>query len=165
MNTSGMVSLRPITDEDAADIVRWRNSKEVYRTLYDQRPINIESHLKYIQANKDHCRQFIIIEDSSGKPIGTTFLKNIDFDKKEAEFGIFIGEAVARGKGFSKYATKLTCKYGFNELGLSKIKLSVMISNIPAIRTYEKAGFRFISSGKEAGYDVAYYEIEPKDLM
>ena len=38
-------------------------------------------------------------------------------------------------------ATHETLRYGFEELKLHRIYLTVMADNVPAIRTYEKVGF------------------------
>ena len=75
------------------------------------------------------------------KLIGLTFLKNINLIHRKAEFAIFIGEEKERGKGYSKEATLKTLKFGFNNLGLQRIYLSVQDNNETAIKLYEKVGF------------------------
>ena len=73
--------------------------------------------------------------------IGTIFIKNLDHANHNGEYGIFIGEATARGKGYAKAATELILRHGFEVLGLHRIYLTVMSDNYPAIKTYEKCGF------------------------
>lgn len=61
--------------------------------------------------------------------------------EKTAEFGIFIGISSFRGKGISSIVTRKVIEYGFTSLGLVQIYLTVLKTNIAAIKSYEKAGF------------------------
>ena len=88
--------------------------------------------------------------------IGTVFLKNIDSVKKQAEFGIFIGEPVGKGRHYALPATDKILEVAFEEMKLDRVYLYVVEDNVPAIRTYIHAGFteytrepgRFIREGK-----------------
>ena len=144
------IELRILSLADTDNIIRWRNSPEVKKNLFSQDDVTKEQHIdyfhKYVESGK--ISQFIIIVD--GVECGTTFLKNIDNIKKEAEFGIFIGEADYRGKGISSIVTKKMIDYGFSNLNLVKIYLTVFEGNIAAIKSYIKAGFKqieFIEKG------------------
>ncbi len=135
------IELRKLSISDTSNIVKWRNSPEVKKNLYSQEDVTEEQHIgyyhKYVETGR--VSQFIIVAD--GIDCGTTFLKNIDQEKLEAEFGIFIGELEYRGKGISTIATKKIVDYGFNTLNLKRVYLTVFEDNIPAIRGYLKAGF------------------------
>lgn len=140
----GKVLLRQLSLSDTDNIVKWRNDPAVKRNLYLQDELKPQQHIHYfenfIQTGK--CVQFIIVDNGEiPKDIGTTFIKKIDHDNHNGEFGIFIGEESARGKGFAVPATYEILKYGFEKLNLHRIYLTVMADNIPAIRTYEKVGF------------------------
>ena len=56
-------------------------------------------------------------------------------EHKKAEYGIFIGEDTAVGKGFGSEAARLAVDYGFEELGLHKIFVRAFADNAGAIRT------------------------------
>ena len=43
--------LRPITEEDGAFIVKWRNSEKVQRHCMTKAPITIESNKKFFKEN------------------------------------------------------------------------------------------------------------------
>ena len=73
--------------------------------------------------------------------MGSVFLRDIDYQNKKAEYGIFIGEDTARGKGIGTEAAKSIVQYGFAELKLHKIFLRVLADNKGAIKSYENAGF------------------------
>ena len=57
-------------------------------------------------------------------------------------YGIFIGEADARGRGVGTAAAKLMLRYCFEEEQLHRVYLRALSENGQAIRSYEKAGFR-----------------------
>lgn len=139
------VTLRPIELLDTDNIVRWRNLPSVKKNLYSQDELKPEQHINYFNSvvKTGKSAQFIItIEGGNGKQdIGTVFIKNIDHKNHKGEYGIFIGEEIARGKGYAKAATELVLQYGFETLNLHRIFLTVMNDNYPAIAAYEKSGF------------------------
>lgn len=138
------VVLKPISVEDTDNIIKWRNSKAVRSYFLDQRLFTPESHLHWLNnvVLKNRAKQFIIWLTDSQMPVGTVYLKDIDLVNKKAEYGIFIGEESARGKGIGTKAAEAIINYGFNELGLHKIYLRVLAKNKTAIKSYVKAGFK-----------------------
>lgn len=143
------IVLRPLRIEDTSNIVKWRNRDDVKKNLFTQSDITEEQHLNYyhdfIETKKVY--QFIIVAD--GVDCGTTFLKNIDYINKRAEFGIFIGDPSFRGKGVGSFATSKTIEIGFNELFLNSIYLTVFSENKAAINSYKKAGFKIVNSDQK----------------
>ena len=138
------VILRPLEEQDTANILRWRNADEVRRNLFTQTLLTEEQHLRYFRSmvQSGRCRQYIITEvGPESIDIGTVFLKNIDVAKKQAEFGIFIGEPKGRGKKLSYLATYSILRIAFEEIGLNRVYLSVVGDNIPAVKTYLRVGF------------------------
>ena len=163
------VTIRPITYDDTENIIKWRNSEYVNSRFIDRRLFTKESHeawLKtYVEAGK--AAQFIIL--LNGEAVGSVYLRDIDLDTKEAEYGIFIGEEGARGKGVGTKSAKLILKYAFEELNLEKIFLRVFKDNPGAVRSYEKAGFKKIDRVDTLNIDgetleVIFMELEKKDF-
>lgn len=139
------IILRPLSLSDTEKIVKWRNDPAVKRYLYSQEELKPEQHIAYyeMKVKTGKCAQFVIVIDDNGDQtdIGTIFIKNIDTANHSGEYGIFIGEDTGRGKGYARLATEKVLKYGFEVLKLHRIFLTVMVDNIPAIKTYERAGF------------------------
>ena len=139
------VSLRTLSIHDTKNIIKWRNMTSVKKNLYFQGELTAEQHIAYYEnfIKTGKCVQFIIVvkNDKFSTDIGTVFIKNIDCSNHNGEYGIFIGEEAARGKGYAKPATELVLKYGFEVLNLHRIYLTVMSDNVPAIKTYESVGF------------------------
>lgn len=136
------VLLRPISYGDTNLIVQWRNETAVKSNLLTQQDINASGHKAYLQSKvvPRECDQFIIDVLDTNESVGSVFLKNIDLQKGEGEFGIFIGTK-GRGRGFAREATLLLLEHAFSTLGLKRVYLTVFADNLPGIKAYEKAGF------------------------
>lgn len=136
------IYLEPITDQYTDRIIKWRNSENVKKYFLDRETLTIEKHRSWLKnvVETGKAVQFVIFE-SSGWPIGSVYLRDVDRKNRNAEFGIYIGEETERGKGYGSEALELICKYGFSELGLHKITLRVLQSNAKAINVYKKMGF------------------------
>ena len=85
--------------------------------------------------------QYIIEDKADGRPVGSVYYRDIDPANHSAEYGIFIGDENARGKGFGTETARLFTEFGFTVLGLHRISLRLLAENLPARRSYEKAGF------------------------
>ena len=138
------VYLRPITSEDTANIVRWRNDPDVRRFFLFREPFTPEMHENWLinRVMTDEVIQYIIVDRENGKSVGSVYFRNIDHKNESAEFGIFIGEAQARNRGIGTETTKIFTDFGFRALGLHRIFLRVLGGNEAARRSYEKAGFK-----------------------
>lgn len=143
MNNTGKLEIKAITKEHTPLIVKWRNNPNVQKNFIFQETFTEEMHNGWLEnkVNTGQVAQHILYTKEDGQPIGSVYLRDIDRENQKAEFGIFIGEDSARGKGYGAEATQLMCRYGFDELGLHKIMLRVFAFNKAAVRAYEKAGF------------------------
>lgn len=151
MQNSNAIYLRKMEVSDTDKIVEWRNKDRVRRNFIYQEPFTKEGHLSWIKNHVEtgHVVQFIICEKESDRPVGSVYFRDIDTQKSCAEYGIFIGEDDAVGKGYGTLAAKLAVLYAFEELGLNYIFLRVFEDNIGARRSYEKAGFQLIEGKKD----------------
>ena len=138
------LSLRPITEADTADIVRWRNDPEVWKYFLFREPFTPELHRAWLRDKVETGRviQYIIVERESGQSVGSVYFRDVDEKNESAEYGIFIGEARARSRGLGTETARLFTAFGLNVLRLHRISLKVLGDNAIARRSYEKAGFR-----------------------
>lgn len=141
------VILRPIELEDTDNIIKWRNNKEVSEKFIYRETFTRESHLYWMnnKVKTGEVIQFIIHSVEDNIDVGSIYMRDIDMSKKEAEYGIFIGEDVSRGRGLGIESIKLMLKYAFEELLLDRVTLRVYKDNIPSIKSHEKAGFKIVS--------------------
>ncbi|PKN76613.1 MAG: N-acetyltransferase [Deltaproteobacteria bacterium HGW-Deltaproteobacteria-10] len=74
--------------------------------------------------------------------IGNTYFRKIDWQNRSAEYGIFLGNKELWGKKIGLEVTRMMLQYGFTELGLQRIWLTVLDYNNRAIKCFEKCGFQ-----------------------
>lgn len=138
------IYLRPMVEEDTDMIVAWRNKPSVKNYFIYQADFTREGHLYWLHevVEKGRACQMIICDKADDTPLGSVYIRDIDHTHHKGEYGIFIGEEAARGRGIGTQAAKLMIKHGFEELGLHRIYLRALAGNDQAVRSYEKAGFR-----------------------
>jgi len=145
------VGLRPVRMSDAEMCFRWVTDPEVALHLgLTQPPRTVQDERTWISnvlADPDHLRMYVI-EDETGRPIGTSTLRGIDEEEGVCFFGVLIGEKDLWDHGYGTAATQATLAIAFEELGLREVRLSCYSRNQRALRCYEKAGFEII--GREA---------------
>lgn len=143
MDEQAGIYLRLMTADDTDDIVCWRNSEKVKKRFIYQGTFTREGHENWIKTmvKTGKVVQLMICEFATGKAVGSVYVRDIDETHHKAEYGIFIGEDNARGKGYGTAAAKLMIRYCFEELQLHRLFLRVYADNVRAIRSYEKAGF------------------------
>ena len=141
------IYLRKMEYSDTENIVKWRNSDAVRNNFIYQELFTKESHENWIcsMVETGKVDQLIIClknpESDDEIPVGSVYIRDIDRNHNKAEYGIFIGEQSARGKGIGSQTAALMIRYCFEELKLHRLFLRVFADNKQAIRSYENAGF------------------------
>ena len=136
--------LRPINLDDTDLIVKWRNNESVRKNFIFQDPFTKEIHENWMKTKvaSGEVIQYIIVEKVNDRPIGSVYFRDIDQNFRSAEYGIFIGEDDAIGKGYGKDVAIHFTQFGFEKLGLHRIQLRVIEENEIACRSYLSAGFQ-----------------------
>ena len=108
------ILLRPMTEKDTENIVRWRNEAFVREKFIYQKPFTTEGHKHWAETmvNTGRAVQFIICTKEE-KPVCSVYLRHIDRTHNKAEYGIFIGEEEALSKGYGSEAAELMIRYAF----------------------------------------------------
>ena len=92
------------------------------------------------RIGQDDRLDLAIVDNASGAVVGETVLNEWDRDNESCGFRIALVPG-RYGRGLGTEATRLLCGYGFEKLGLHRIRLEVFAFNPRARRAYEKAGF------------------------
>lgn len=141
---SERIALRLMTEADDDLIIRWRNKKRVRDNFIYREDFTAEGQKTWrrtmIATGK--VVQLIILDRSEGdRPVGCVYFRDIDNDEGTAEYGIFIGEDDALGKGFANISADLACGYARDVMGLKSLILRAFTRNTAAISSYIHAGF------------------------
>ncbi len=137
------IYLRPITEEDTARVVRWRNEKSVVENFIYRKPISEAEHREWLKSKVETglVHQLIVCRNEDDAPLGCVYLQNFEETNRKAEEGIFLGERGLCGSGIGTEAAKLMLSYAFDTLGLHKLVARVLAFNRSSIRMHEKAGY------------------------
>lgn len=155
---------------------RWEND---FRTIDlagdDPQPRTTESIAAMweplLRGEREDWLGFAIYALPDVRPIGIANLRDFTNPHGTAEFGITIGEAADRGKGYGTEAVRLLLDYAFSALGVYNLWLDTPACNVAALRAYEKAGFREIGRRRGARllagkrYDVVLMDCTVDDFV
>jgi RimJ/RimL family protein N-acetyltransferase len=138
------VTLGPLRRDLLPLYQRWINDYAVVRNLSNPpQPLTMEAETGwYESAASGDSAYFTIYERATWRPIGNLDLRDIDYRNRSAGFGILIGEADCRGKGYGTEATRLMLDFAFTALGLHSVMLTCYEFNLAGQRAYAKAGFK-----------------------
>lgn len=111
------VKLKRLTHDKIELLRQWRNDPKIQKKMIYRETITPEMQEKWFQKiNNDHNFYFLIEFD--GKEIGLINEKDIDYEKKCGEPGIFIYDESLYETGIPIKASFLMKKFIFHDLGL-----------------------------------------------
>ncbi len=139
------ITLRCIEPKDAERLYHYRNDWQVTRLLggfstgYSVK--DIHDWMEFHRARTDEI--IWTIADKEGDVcLGHVGLYKIDHRIRNAEFAILIGDESWQGRGIGQQISHQVIEFGFQQLNLHRIQLSVLATNSRAIHLYEKLGFK-----------------------
>jgi len=153
------IHLRPLDMGDLERCLRWMNDPELLQFLGRRTPMSREMETQWLakQYQDERNTNLAIVLKDGDRHIGNCGLDQVDCWDHNASFGIFIGEPDAREQGYGTEAAKLLLDYGFRQLNLHRIHLTVFSFNKRAQKAYEKAGFVVEGARREAYYRHGQY--------
>ncbi len=143
MFTGSKIRLTAIRKEDLPTYRQW-NSVESFGRFYNSSPIREESEKNANQLIDDHSDRnyrFAIRPLNSEEFLGVCAIEEIVWTHRVAWISIALGPDF-HSQGFGRDAMHLLVNYGFNELNLHRLTLTVFDYNPGAIKLYESLGFR-----------------------
>ena len=139
------IKLRELERTDLPLLNRWRNDPKQIAALGGAfRHVALGADERwyeaYVAARANNVRMAIC--EPAGAMVGVVYLLDIDWVHRDTEFAIWIGDPAWRGKGCGEQATRMAVAHAFDDLNLERVHLEVLSHNEPAIRLYERIGFR-----------------------
>jgi UDP-4-amino-4,6-dideoxy-N-acetyl-beta-L-altrosamine N-acetyltransferase len=104
--------------------------------------ISKEEHHQWLKNLKTKKNAKVWIIKYGDKPIGLAYLSNIDYKKKSTEWGFYIADESARGKGIGSTTLYKLMEYIFDTLQFQTMTTLVFENNPVALKMYEKFGFK-----------------------
>ena len=148
-----------LREKCAADIeadYAWRTDEELAR-LDATRPITM-SYAAFLRYSKEELRyssdtsKRLAIDTHDANYIGNCMYYDIDWNLKQAELGIMIGNKDYWNFGYGTDAVVTLLEYVFTNTKLNCIYLHTLISNKRAQMAFRKAGFHYTKRVKRDDY-------------
>lgn len=138
------VVLRAFDISDIPLRVKWMNDPKVRRFLNAPFPVSEASTRKWLDrvVSDPSQEDYLICLRETGKPIGYSGFRGIDFLNLKAECYSGIGELECMGKGYASEARIIALHHIFNKYNLNKIYTKIRPENTAAIRLSERVGFK-----------------------
>jgi diamine N-acetyltransferase len=133
-------------DEAALPLVRaWINDEEVRYGTGTESPVSDWEHRRWYESVMEDPAQRIFLiaqsKENETKAVGALGLRGINWRSRHAEYWIYLGDRLARGKGLADEASRLLLQFAFATLGLHRVFLQVNVTNHSAISLYRRLGF------------------------
>ncbi|HZZ81725.1 MAG TPA: GNAT family protein [Gemmataceae bacterium] len=139
------IFFRPLEMGDVDRIHAWHNDVSLFESLIGtHRPVGragIEEWLRKRQLYSHDEINLALCVSSDGKHIGNLYLRDINWIARHGELHILIGDSTHRGCGYGQQAVRHFIDHAFQQLGLRRLHLQVLATNLAAIHVYEKCGF------------------------
>ncbi|KAH8998699.1 acyl-CoA N-acyltransferase [Lactarius akahatsu] len=134
--------LRAFRPSDADIMLEFMNDVEVQsQTTLDAVVPRTEKWKENPQKWAETPGLYVVVElKETGEMMGSLSLNTGVPKNRDATFGIALGRKFM-GKGYGTEAMKWAVGYGFKELGLHRVQLTVHETNERAIAAYRKVGF------------------------
>lgn len=148
------VCLRPITPADLPRVASWQQDPDLFETLVGPyRAVAEADAVRWMERHWFDASTQIrmaICRSTDGAHVGNVYLLDIDRVYRSASFGIFLGRAGDRGRGYGRDATLMMLRHAFDAEALHRVQLDVLATNERAIRLYRSCGFREEGVSREA---------------
>jgi RimJ/RimL family protein N-acetyltransferase len=146
MWTGKLVRLTGLKKEDAKAFSSWHDDAGFLRLIDAElaRPRTEEEIQKWFEDWQKDPKEiaFAVRKLDSDEMLGFIALEGILLQHGVAWLGVGIGDRNQWDKGYGRDAISLLLKYGFDELNLHRIQLTVFEYNERGVALYEKLGFR-----------------------
>jgi RimJ/RimL family protein N-acetyltransferase len=149
-----LVLLRPVhpDDVDPADVDDPEGDKLTGSHPRPGGELTIEQRRNWFatRADYDDRLDLAVVDKATGRCAGEVVLNDLHPDNRPCSFRIYLFGARSRNRGLGTEATRLILRYAFETVGLHRVDLEVYEFNPRARRVYEKVGFVFEGTKRDA---------------
>lgn len=134
------VTLRRLTHDKIEMLRQWRNDPKIQQFMFYREKITPEMQEKWFQ-NVNNDNNFYFIIEYQSKEIGLIDIKDIDYEKKCGEPGLFIYADEYLNSDVAIRASLCMDDWVWDSLGLNYQHIEVVRTNIQAIKYNRMLGF------------------------
>nr|MDT0662162.1 GNAT family protein [Micromonospora sp. DSM 115978] len=144
------VTLRPVRASDAVGLAAVH--PETIRLTGTHRTHTVEVLERWYDSRGglDDRLDLAIVEPERDEWLGEVVLTELDRDNMSCGFRILLAGPEVYDRGYGTEATRLMLGHAFENVGLHRIELEVYAFNPRARRVYEKVGFRYEGTRRQA---------------
>ncbi len=151
------VELRSLVEEDLPLVLEWRNDPGINRYMLFQEHITMEEHRRWFTSLGTGSVYLMIRWNDQN--IGVFNLREIDWELRSAEAGIFIGDAAYRKSYVPMLCILAMMDLVFDVFGFSELKARVRRDNAEALQMNRDLGYSACGEDESA----IYLKVTPED--
>lgn len=141
------IKIVPLLESDLEKLISWAEDE---RTMLEwcgpvfNFPLTFEQLKVYFAATNEPepSRMIFKAVDSKGNIAGMCELGAISRNNETASLCRIFTDKAFRSQGIANKLISYTIRLAFNEIGITRLELNVYTFNLPAIKCYEKLGFK-----------------------
>lgn len=142
MENYQLINFLDLVREELEMVLKWRNSIEVKKWMYNQNEIEIEDHLTFVNSlNNNSSKLYFVLKNDEN------YLGVIDFTEinEDSCYYGFYSNPDCNMKGIGRILEKMSLDYAFDILKVRKLKLEVFKENSQVKNLHKKNGFDVVS--------------------
>lgn len=140
------VTLRPLTHDKIELVRKWRNDPKISQYMEFRGVITPEMQEKWFERISKSGSDFYFLMVVDGKEIGLINVKDVDWDKKTGETGIFIWDDDYLNSDYAIRFIIAIHDFSFEELGLESLHGHTLSNNKRANRLNKAIGYDVLPS-------------------
>lgn len=149
------IFLRRLTEDKIELVRKWRNDPKISQYMEYRKIISAAEQLQWFhRINNEGNYYYLIIVDNN--EIGLIDIRDIDYEKKVGEPGIFIWDDNYLNSDISFRACLLMIDFAFDTLKLQNMIIHVLSDNKKAIQFNKFLGYKLIDN-QEGIYNQEYH--------
>jgi RimJ/RimL family protein N-acetyltransferase len=156
-----LINLRAQEITDLDRLYAWINDREVTRYLNMRYPMPYAAEEAWVRERASKPISYgdvhLAIETKEGVHIGGISFHYAAPENRKARLGVTIGDKAYWSRGYGTDAMLTFLRFGFDEMNLNRIDLTVDAENARAIACYRKCGFVEEGRQRQARYQRGAY--------
>jgi UDP-4-amino-4,6-dideoxy-N-acetyl-beta-L-altrosamine N-acetyltransferase len=142
--------LRPATDDDLGNMLRWRNHPQMRAASFTSHEIGWEEHVAWWARTRGDKTRSVLIYERAGVPCGVVTFHDIDRRARTADWSFYVdneglaesGELLGAWVGLEREALD----HAFDVLGIVRLGGHTLASNQVVLQLHRRFGFHEVST-------------------